>query len=162
MKLAIAYDSKSDNTAKMGEHIIEGIQSVEGVEAEAFHIDFVNEKYVCSSEALIIGTLTYNGYPTASLKAWLEKDLVKLNIAGKVGGAYATAAYIHSGGELAIQCILTHLMVDGMMVYSGGGAKGEPVIHLGPVAIASDLDSFAELFRIYGKRMAEQVLSLHK
>ena len=52
-------------------------------------------------------------------------------------------------------------MVDGMMVYSSGQAKGMPVIHLGPVAIGPELDSFAELFRIYGKRMAEQAVQIH-
>lgn len=112
------------------------------------------------SDALIVGTPTYNGYLTARMKAWLESAPVKLNVAGKLGGAYATAAFIHGGGDLAIQCILTHLMVDGMMVYSSGQAKGMPVIHLGPVAIGPDLDSFAELFRIYGKRMAEQAMQI--
>ena len=91
------------------------------------------------------------------MKACLESAPAKLNVAGKLGGAYATAAFIHGGGDLAIQCVLTHLLVDGMMVYSSGQAKGLPVIHLGPVAIAPDLDAFADLFRIYGKRMAEQV-----
>lgn len=94
------------------------------------------------------------------MKAWLENTPAKLNVAGKLGGAFATAAFIHGGGNLAIQCVLTHLMVDGMMVYSSGQSKGMPVIHLGPVAIAPDLESFAELFRIYGKRMAEQTLKL--
>ena len=51
-------------------------------------------------------------------------------------------------------------MVDGMMVYSSGAAKGMPVIHLGPVAIAPELDQFAELFRLYGKRMAEQSVAI--
>lgn len=161
MKLAIVYDSKTGNTAKMAEYIIEGITSVSGVEAKAFSIDVIDEAYIKDSSALIIGTPTYNGYLTARMKAWLESTPAKLNVAGKLGGAYATAAFIHGGGDLAIQCILTHLMVDGMMVYSSGQAKGMPVIHLGPVAIGPELDSFAELFRIYGKRMAEQAVQIH-
>lgn len=104
-----------------------------------------------------VGTPTYNGYLTARMKAWLESAPAKLNVAGKLGGAYATAAFIHGGGDLAIQCILTHLLVDGMMVYSSGQAKECPSSIWGPVAIAPDLDAFADLFRIYGKRMAEQV-----
>ena len=113
-----------------------------------------------ASDALIVGTPTYNGYLTARMKAWLESAPAKVNVAGKLGGAYATAAFIHGGGDLAIQCILTHLMVDGMMVYSSGQAKGMPVIHLGPVAIAPDIETFAHLFRVYGKRMAEQVAKI--
>ena len=157
MRLAIVYDTKTGNTAKMAEYLIEGFTAVDGAEAKAFPITAVDEEYVKASDALIVGTPTYNGYLTARMKAWLESTPAKLNVADKLGGAYATAAFIHGGGDLAIQCILTHLLVDGMMVYSSGQAKGMPVIHLGPVAIAPDLDAFADLFRIYGKRMAEQV-----
>lgn len=157
MRLAIVYDTKTGNTAKMAEYLIEGFTAVDGAEAKAFPITAVDEEYMKASDALIVGTPTYNGYLTARMKAWLESTPAKLNVAGKLGGAYATAAFIHGGGDLAIQCILTHLLVDGMMVYSSGQAKGMPVIHLGPVAIAPDLDAFADLFRIYGKRMAEQV-----
>lgn len=157
MRLAIVYDTKTGNTAKMAEYLIEGFTAVDGAEAKAFPITAVDEEYVKASDALIVGTPTYNGYLTARMKAWLESTPAKLNVAGKLGGAYATAAFIHGGGDLAIQCILTHLLVDGMMVYSSGQAKGMPVIHLGPVAIAPDLEAFADLFRIYGKRMAEQV-----
>lgn len=160
MKIAIVYDSKTGNTAKMSEYIIEGIQSVSGMEAKAFNIDSLDEDYIRESKALIVGTPTYNGYLSSKMKKWLETVPTKLNVAGKLGGAYATAAFIHGGADLAIQCVLTHLLVDGMMVYSSGQAKGMPVIHLGPVAIAPDLDSFAELFRIYGKRMAEQTAAL--
>lgn len=160
MKLAILYDTKSGNTAKMAEYILEGIQSVPGAEARAYSIENIDEAYVRDCCALIVGTPTYNGTLTGRIKIWLESGLGKLNTAGKLGGAYATAAYIHGGGDIAIQCVLTHMMVAGMMTYSGGGAQGAPVIHLGPVAIAPKLEEFAELFRIYGKRMAEQAAKL--
>ena len=125
MRLAIVYDTKTGNTAKMAEYLIEGFTAVDGAEAKAFPITAVDEEYVKASDALIVGTPTYNGYLTARMKAWLESTPAKLNVAGKLGGAYATAAFIHGGGDLAIQCILTHLLVDGMMVYSSGQAKGK-------------------------------------
>lgn len=62
----------------------------------------------------------------------------------------STAAFIHGGGDLAIKRILTHLMVDSMMTYSGGQSYGMPVIHLDPVTIAPQLERFADLFRTYG------------
>ena len=111
--------------------------------------------------SLIVGTPTYNGCLTARMKEWLEDGLTKLDPAGKLGGAYATASYIHGGGGLAMQCVFTHMLVEGMMVYSSGQAKGAPVIHLGPVAIAPNLDDFAKLFITYGKRMAQQAAELH-
>lgn len=161
MKISIVYDSRTGHTAKAAEYIIEGVEKVEGVEAKAFNIDDIDEDFVKDSCALIVGTPTYNGYLTGKMKLWLETDLKKYNVGGKLGGAYATAGYIHGGGDLAIQCILTHLMVGGMMTYSGGHVKGKPVIHLGPVAISENMDDFAELFRIYGQRMAEQAAVLN-
>ncbi|MDD4843750.1 MAG: NAD(P)H-dependent oxidoreductase [Anaerotignum sp.] len=160
MKISIIYDTKTGNTAKMADYIIQGAQSVDGVEAKAFGIDAIDEAYVKNSNALIVGSPTYKGCLSGRMKMWLESGPSSLNVAGKLAGAYATAAFIHGGGDLAIQCILTHLMVDGMMAYSSGQSKGMPVIHLGPVAISPNIDEYAELFKIYGKRMAEQALKL--
>lgn len=162
MQISIIYDSKTGNTAKAAQYIIEGIEKVEGIYGKAFHIDNIDETYVKESCSLIVGSPTYNGYLSGKLKIWLESGLTKLNVAGKLGGAFATAAFIHGGGDLAIQCILTHLMVDGMMTYSSGQSKGMPVIHLDPVAISPNIDDFADLFKIYGQRMAEQALLLNK
>ena len=78
----------------------------------------------------------------------------------KLGGAFATANYVHGGADIAMQCVLLHLMMTGMMVYSSGGSKGAPVIHLGPVAIGGELEKYEELFEIYGKRFAEQTAAI--
>ena len=51
-------------------------------------------------------------------------------------------------------------MVLGMLTYSGGGASGKPVIHLGPVAISGHLDESRSTFELYGKRMAKKTLEL--
>ena len=60
-------------------------------------------------------------------------------------------------GEIPVK-ILCKVM--GMMTYSGGSACGKPVIHLGPVGMSQDIDSFKELFVTYGKRMGEQLLKV--
>ena len=107
MKLSIVYDSKTGNTAKMAEYIAEGIRTVPGAQVQIFPITAVDEAYVKASSALIVGTPTYNGSLTARMKSWLEEAPAKLDVAGKLGGAFATAAFIHGGGDLAIQCVLT-------------------------------------------------------
>ncbi len=160
MKLSIIYESKTGNTSKAAQYICEGAEQVSGVQAKAFHIENIDEAYVKESCGLIVGSPTYNGCLSGKLKVWLESGLTKLDVAGKLGGAFATAAFIHGGGDFTIQCILTHLMVEGMMTYSGGQASGMPVIHLGPVGISPNIDEFADLFRIYGQRMAKQVVQL--
>ena len=52
------------------------------------------------------------------------------------------------------------MMVYGMLTYSGGGAFGKPVIHLGPVALSSQLDASVETFLTYGERMAAKAAEL--
>ncbi len=86
------------------------------------------------------------GTLSGTAKVWLE-GAGKYNLAGKLGGAFATANYIHGGADIAMQCVLLHLMMTGMMVYSSGGSKGTPVIHLGPVTIGGELEKYEELLK---------------
>lgn len=90
----------------------------------------------------------------------LEREAPKLNLSGKLGVAFATEQHVHGGGERTISSILTFMMVYGMMVYSGGGSKGRPVIHLGPVGMSTAIDEYRTLFGIYGQRMADMAVAL--
>ena len=155
MKLSVIYDSVSGNTKQAAEYIVEGM-SAEGAEAKAFPLTGVDYDFAKESAGLVFGTPTYLAGPTAAIYTWLEKESAKAEPAGKLGGAFATGGYIHGGEDLAIQRILTHLLVKGMMTHSGGGAHGAPVIHIGPVAIAPDIASYKDLFVTYGKRFAAQ------
>lgn len=158
MKLSILYFSKTGHTQRMAEVIAAGAASVEGVEVRTFPLDAINEEFVKESGCVLLGTPSYLACMAAPVKDWLDQESGKYALAGKLGGAFATADYVHGGGDLAIQNILTHFMVRGMMVYSGGGAWGKPFIHLGPVAISDDLEHYDATFRAYGERMARQAL----
>ena len=68
---------------------------------------------------------------------------------------YQVILELYGGITVKILC-----KVMGMMTYSGGSACGKPVIHLGPVGMSQDIDSFKELFVTYGKRMGEQLLKV--
>lgn len=165
MKLSVIYHSASGNTARMAQVIVEGMKSVPGVEARAFSIDAVDGDFARESRGVVVGCPTYVADTSAQLHLWMEKEMGKLGLPGKLGGAFATAQYIHGGGELVIQAILNHMLTMGMLTYSGGGSKGKPVIHLGPVAIAEAGDTealmaFDDVFRLYGQRMAEKAAEL--
>lgn len=144
----------------MAETIVHGINSVSDVEGKAFSIDAVDEDFVKESRCVILGTPVYYASMSGQMKVWFEKSARKLEFPGKLAGVFATADYVHGGGEIAIQSLLSHMMVAGMLAYSGGGAYGVPVIHLGPVAIKKDLDDFTSLFATYGKRMAGKAKEL--
>ena len=160
MKAAIVFDSRTHTTEKAATFIAEGLESVDDIEARCFNIDEADFEYIQQSQLVILGSPTYMASVTAKMKSWLESNAGKLKLAGKLGGAYATEQYIHGGAENAIQEMLVFMMVMGMMTYSGGSACGKPVIHLGPVGMSQDIESFKELFVTYGQRMGEQLLKI--
>ena len=63
-----------------------------------------------------------------------------------------------NGADVAIMTLIGHLLVKGMLVYSGGASQGQPFIHLGPVALDAvdgHYESCKESFRIFGERFAK-------
>ncbi|MCC8061405.1 MAG: flavodoxin domain-containing protein [Clostridiales bacterium] len=165
MKMSVIYYSATGNTGRMAEVIADGMNLVSGAEARAFSIDAVDEDFVRESKCIVMGCPTYAADTPAAFHTWLEQRAGKLALPGKLGGAFSTAQYIHGGDEFVIRAILDHMMVMGMLTYSGGGSKGKPVIHLGPVAIATAgnteaLKPFEETFQLYGQRMADKAVEL--
>jgi NAD(P)H dehydrogenase (quinone) len=158
----IIFDSKTGNTAKAASYIAEGLEKSGHIKVSTFKIPDVDVETVKAADVVIFGAPTYMASLTGDMTSWLQKEGHGLNLAGKLGGAFATAQYIHGGADLVIQTLLTHAMVFGMMVYSGGSAKGKPVIHLGPVGMSPKMEDFADLFRTYGERMAEQAEAIYK
>lgn len=160
MKTSILYYSKTGNTEKMAKVIADGMLSVEGVEVKCFAVDAIDEEWLKESTCLIVGSPTYMANMSAAVKQWLEGPCLQFGLGGKLGGAFATADYIDGGGDLGVQTILTHMLVGGMLVYTGGVMHGKPFMHMGPVAIAERLDEFTEHFTVYGQRMATKAKEL--
>lgn len=160
MKAAVLYHSVTDTTKEMAEVIVQGMQKLTDMQAKAFSIDDVDEQWLKESKCIILGSPIYMASVSEQVKIYLEKSFRKCEPAGKLGGAFATADYIHGGGDLGINLILNHMMVFGMIVYSGGGSCGKPVIHLGPVAIKNYTDEVKETFMLYGERMAKKTMDL--
>ena len=161
MKISIVYFSKTGTTKNMAEVIAEGVCFVEGIEVKLFDLDNIDLNYLQESKAVIFGTPTYMANPCFQLVQWFN-DNHKINLAGKLGAVFATANYPQGGADTAISSIINQLLVKGMLVYSSGGALGQPFIHLGAVALRDRLDEGKNLFRIFGKRIAEKVVELFK
>ena len=165
MKLAVIYDSKTGNTRQAAEWIAEGM-ALAGAEAKAFSIREVDEAFVKEAAGVVVGSPSYAAQPTPDLHAWLLGPAGKLGLAGKLGGAFATEQFTHGGGEAVIQSILIMELVKGMLCYSGGGAFGMPVIHLGPVGVNGNVEKhngmelYRENFTVFGKRFAEKAAEL--
>ncbi len=160
-KIAVVFDSKTGGTQRAGEFIAEGLNSVDGVEARTFNIEKIDTEFANEAKGVILGTPTYMASLTADMKVWLDKHAVtEVGFVGKLCGVFATEGYIHGGADLAMSTIIDHMLVFGGMVYSAGGSKGSPTIHLGPVALSPNVDDYKELCEVYGKRFAEQAVAI--
>ena len=166
MKLSVIYDSRTGNTKQAAGWIAEGMRRIAGTEAEAFYLGDADADFVRESAGVVIGCPTYAALMTPDMREWLLKEAGRLGLAGKLGGAFATEQYTHGGADLVIQSILTNELVMGMLCYSGGGACGKPVIHIGPVGVNGNveghnsMENYAEYFRVFGERFAAKAAEL--
>jgi NAD(P)H dehydrogenase (quinone) len=160
MKTAVLYYSQTGKTKQTAQYIVDGMMSVEDIEAKSFSLENLDMSFIEESKCIVIGTPTYMFDSCTAVHQWMEEPFRKCNMAGKLGGAFATARYIYGGSELAINGILTKMMCAGMLVFSGGFSYGHPIIHIGPVAIDPHIEESADLFRIYGQRMAKKAIDI--
>lgn len=165
MKISIVYFTSTGRTAAMAEEIKKGIAAADtGIEVGLFPITELttynedNISFVNDSAAVIVGTPDYYAAEANQLKTWLDTCPCKL--ADKLCGAYATANFLQGGGDVAIQSVLTQLLVKGAVIYSSGTAQGLPFIHLGPICLKDQEAAASELFQVYGTRFANKAKEL--
>ncbi len=163
MKFAVIYYSKTGHTREMGEIIGRGIEK-EGGQVRLFSIEEpLDADYINACDGVLFGTPVYLASTCWQMKKWFDTESASVNLAGKLGGVYSTAHFAQGGGDVAILTLIGHLLVKGMLVYSGGAALGKPFIHLGPVAldaVEGHYESCKADFEVYGERFAQKALEL--
>ena len=158
MNISVIYHSISGNTQRIAELIKEGAQLGGEVEVRSMNIDEVDEGFVQSSKAVIIGCPTHRGALSWQMKKWIETT--KLKLAGKIGSVFATGKYIGGGSDFAEMELIAHLLVLGALVYSGGTSWGQPFTHYGAIAIQDGDDAQRERARLFGERVARKAIEL--
>jgi NAD(P)H dehydrogenase (quinone) len=159
MKIAIIYQSKSGNTKKIAEIIGEGIKTAGDIEVMLMPINEIDETFLQEAKAVIFGSPTYYANISWKIKKWFDESR-KYNLEGKLGGVFVTGDYIGGGTDTALLTLINHLMVKGMLVYSGGSALGHPYIHLGVVTIKDGDEAQRNKAKIFGERIGKKVLDL--
>lgn len=156
MKISIIYSSRTGKTERVAHLIEEGVKRVEGIEVKSMNLDKLDKDFINASDGIIFGTPTYYANISWEMKKWIDESN-EYNLEGKLGAAFATANSIAGGADVALLTIINHLMVKGMMVYSGGVAFGKPKTHLGYVHINEICENEDENARIFGERIANKV-----
>ena len=64
MKMAVIYHSVTNNTKNMGEQIVKGMNSVEGVDAKSFPIEAVDVEFVKEAKCVVFGSPIYAAHIT--------------------------------------------------------------------------------------------------
>jgi len=148
----VIYYSRSGNTKKMAESVLEGIKK-EGLEALLKDVKDVEVDELLKYDAIVIGSPTYYGSMSAEIKRLFD-DSVKFHgkLEGKVGAAFSSSANVAGGNETTVLDILNAMLIHGMIIQ--GDPQGD---HYGPVAVgAPDARTTKECLRL-GSRVAKLV-----
>lgn len=159
MKVAVIYHSNSGNTERVAELIGEGLKKAGNIEVKLMKIDEVDYEFVKESKAVIFGTATYYANISWQMKKWFDESR-GCNLEGKIGAAFATEDYLGGGADTALMTLIGHMMVKGMLVYSGGSALGQPYIHMGIVTIKDGDENQKDRAKIFGERIGKKALEI--
>lgn len=155
----VTYHSASGNTEKMALGVAEGAKAVSGTNVVLKRVGEVAADDLLSSDAVIVGSPVYFGNMSGEVKTFLDNWLLKFGVfrdskmRNKIGGAFATGGAISNGKETTMLAILQAMLVNQMIVASGGGAFGASAT-TGPDSPGIDEKELAAA-RDLGKRIAE-------
>ena len=159
LSVLIVYHSASGNTEKMAQAVAEGAKAISGAKIVLKRVREVAAEDLVSSDAVIVGTPVYFGNMSGEVKTLFDNWNLKFRLsqerrmANKVGGAFATGASISSGKELTILSIIGAMLLNQMIIVSGGGGFSATAT-TGPTSPGIDDKELAEAQDL-GKRVAE-------
>jgi NAD(P)H dehydrogenase (quinone) len=135
MKILVTYHSRIGVTKRMAELVAEGAREITP-EVVLQPVDQLAAAELPNYDGIIIGSPTYYGTMSSEVKKLLDETVeIHGQLAGKAGGAFASAFRTGGGGETALIHILSAMLTHGMVV--GGDALGP---HFGPVAVGTPDD----------------------
>ncbi len=153
----VVYYSKSGNTKKMAEIIARSMND-NGLPTDCKSVDKASVADMTAADAIVMGSPTYYGQMAPQLMQLLTDSVSKHGqLAGKVGGAFASSANIGGGNETTILGILEAMLIHGMII------PGEPLgDHYGPVSINSPDQRVESQCVKAGKKIAGLTMKLFK
>ena len=121
-RVLIIYDTRTGNTGQMARAVVEGVQSVEGIEVVLKRAREVRRDDLANADAIILGSPTHNTKPSRAMRKLLA-DLKKVPMKDKAGAAFGSYGW---SGE-AVGIIMRALEARGVrMIGEGVRAKRAP------------------------------------
>ncbi|HKK95354.1 MAG TPA: NAD(P)H-dependent oxidoreductase [Anaerovoracaceae bacterium] len=160
MKFTVIYFSKDGHTKEMADEVVKGASKVKKIEAKAFSLDEIDKDFVDESKCVVFGTPVYHAGICWQMKKWFNEESKDYNLEGKLGGAFATAAFVQGGLNTACLELTQLMLVKGIMVYSSGSALGQPFLHIGATSINENSERDKMQFISLGERLANKVVNI--
>lgn len=131
MKILVLYYSRTGNTKKVAEAVVEGVNQVEGVTSVLKSAADVTEADFKESDGIIAGSPVYFGTMAAELKQVFDTFLgTRRHMEDKIGAAFATSADLSGGKETTMMSILEAMLIYGMIIV------GDPLEATGHYGVA--------------------------
>ena len=163
----VVYHSVTGSTERMAQGVAEGAKAVSGTTVVVKRVSEVTGSDLLSSDALVVGSPVYFGNMSGEIKTFFDSWATKFGfqfrdrkMRNKVGAAFATGASVSSGKEVTMLTILSAMLINQMIVVSGGGGFGASAT-TGPDSPGIDAKEIAEA-RDLGKRVAEVTAAVKK
>jgi NAD(P)H dehydrogenase (quinone) len=153
MHVLVLYYSRSGNTKKLAEAIVQGVGEVEGVDCLLRSTAEVTREEFEESTGVIVGSPVYFGGMAAPLKDLLDRFVgSRKKMEDKVGAAFATAGDATGGKETTMLSILHALLIYGMIVV---GDPLDATGHYGTACVGEPDEKTVENAKKLGKRVAK-------
>lgn len=162
MKISIVYVSQSGNTEEAAEYIQDGILAkypfiqVKLMDLRENEIDMA---FLEQSDAVLFGTPVYFSSMSWELKKWFDHSF-KIDLRGKLGAAFVTAKSPTGGTDTAIMEILRHMLLKGMLIFSGVGQNAAHRFQIGAVGLSGEMEQCSKQFEAFGECVAQTAVEL--
>jgi len=155
-RILVAFYSQTGNTKAMAEQVADGAESAGG-NVTIKEVQHVMAQDLVQFDGMIFGTSTYYGLPAAAIKELLDQSVqYHGQLAGKIGGAFASAGNVGGGNETAILSILNAFLIHGMIIQ--GSSTGD---HYGPVNVGTPNERVKRQCQMLGRRVTELAIKLY-
>jgi len=160
MQVLVIYYSRSGNTKKLAEEIVNGVKEIPEVNCLLRSANDVAKDDFVSSDGIIAGSPVYFGGMAAELKEVFDKFVgIRKQMGDKIGAAFATSGDQSGGKETTMMSIIQALLIYGMIVV---GDPLDATGHYGISCTGKPDEKTIVNARKLGKRVALLVKQLKK
>ena len=165
VRILVAYDSQTGNTAKLAAAVREGAASVAGVEVLLRPVADASAEEIVKSDGILLGTPVHWGNLAADAKRFLDRVGEALGKQGKTlgegrtAGVFCTAGSPSNGQEMARLAAIAAFLDMRFVVI--GGVNDDGFGSLGPQAVTGGAPTgIGERDRAEARRFGERFARL--